>query len=197
MPGDDLALTVDVLLVHHRALGLADPLLDHLLGGHRGDAAEVVRGDVGADDLLLGNLVPVELELVLVDQRVLLLAGLVLEPLELLDLGLHRLVEQPRLEVARDLDRVDAELALVVELDDRVARGAGSLLVGGEQRVLQGLDDGVLLDSLLTFEPPNVLDDLLRHLVPTLLLRIGVDQVAPDDLLVRDLDGVVAGLDDD
>jgi hypothetical protein len=40
--GHDLALAVDVLLVHHRALGLADALLDDLLRGLRGDAAEVV-----------------------------------------------------------------------------------------------------------------------------------------------------------
>ena len=33
-------------------------------------------------------------------------------------------------------------------------------------------------------------------IAPTLPLRLG-DQVAPDDLVVRDLDGVVAGLDDD
>ena len=93
----------------------------------------------------------------------LLLAGLLLEPLELLDLRLHRLVEQPLLEVVRDLDRVDAELALVVELDDRVPRGARGLLVGGEERVLQSLDDGVLLDPLLALQPTDVLDDLLRH----------------------------------
>ena len=122
--GDDLALAIDVLLVHHRALRLANPLLDHLLRRHRGDAAEIVRGHVGARDQLLGHLIPVELELVLVDQRVLLLTGLLLEPLELVDLGLHRLVEQALLEVRRDVDRVDAELALLVQLDGRVARGA-------------------------------------------------------------------------
>ena len=41
--GDDLADAVDVLVVHHLALGLADPLQDHLLRGLRRDAAEVVR----------------------------------------------------------------------------------------------------------------------------------------------------------
>ena len=41
--GDDLGHAVDVLVVHHLALGLADPLQDDLLGGLRGDAAEVVR----------------------------------------------------------------------------------------------------------------------------------------------------------
>jgi hypothetical protein len=38
-PGHDLGHAVDVLLVHHLALGLADPLQDDLLGGLRGDAA--------------------------------------------------------------------------------------------------------------------------------------------------------------
>jgi hypothetical protein len=161
--GDDLALAVDVLLVHHRALGLADALLDHLLGRHRGDAAEVVRGDVGALDQLLGDLIPVELELVLVDQGVLLLPRLLLEVLELVDLRLHRLVEQPLLEILGDLDREDAELTLLVQLDGGVAGRAGSLLVGGQERVLQRMDDGVLLDSLFAFEPADVLDDLLRH----------------------------------
>src|SRR5918992_1047520 len=43
---DDLRDAVDVLLVHHLALGLADPLQDHLLGGLGGDASEVLGGDV-------------------------------------------------------------------------------------------------------------------------------------------------------
>ena len=58
--GDDLADAVDVLVVHHLALGLADPLQDDLLRGLRGDAAEVVGRDVFALDLLLGDLRPVE-----------------------------------------------------------------------------------------------------------------------------------------
>ncbi len=49
--GHDLALAIDVLLVHDRALGLADALLDHLLGGHRGDAAEAVGRHVRARHL--------------------------------------------------------------------------------------------------------------------------------------------------
>jgi hypothetical protein len=40
--GDDLALAVLVLVVHVVALGLADALVDHLLGGLRGDAAELL-----------------------------------------------------------------------------------------------------------------------------------------------------------
>ena len=49
--GDDVADAVLVLLEHHLALGLADPLQDDLLGGLRGDAAEVVLHHVGDGDL--------------------------------------------------------------------------------------------------------------------------------------------------
>ena len=49
--GDELADAVDVLLVHEVALGLADALQDDLLGGHGGDAAEVVGRDLDALDL--------------------------------------------------------------------------------------------------------------------------------------------------
>src|SRR5581483_2705235 len=41
--GDDLADAVDVLVVHHPALLLADALQDDLLRGLRGDAAEAFR----------------------------------------------------------------------------------------------------------------------------------------------------------
>src|ERR1043166_3572672 len=51
--GHDLADAVDVLLVHHLALGLADPLQDDLLRRLRGDAAEVLGRDVLALHLLL------------------------------------------------------------------------------------------------------------------------------------------------
>ena len=53
--GDQLADAVAVLLEHHVALGLADPLEDHLLGGLGGDAAEVVGRDVALVDLVLGT----------------------------------------------------------------------------------------------------------------------------------------------
>src|SRR5262249_45131797 len=46
--GDDLADAVDVLVVHHAALFLADPLQDDLLRGLRGDAAEALGRDVFA-----------------------------------------------------------------------------------------------------------------------------------------------------
>ncbi len=50
--GDQLADAVAVLLVHHVALGLANALQDHLLGGLRGDPAEVVGRDVALVDLV-------------------------------------------------------------------------------------------------------------------------------------------------
>ena len=161
--GDDLAHAVDVLVVHHLALGLADPLQDHLLRRLRGDAAEVLGRDVLALDQLLGHLRPVELEIVVGEQRVVLLAGLGLEPLELLERALARLLEQPLLEVRRDLDRVDAEVALVVELDGRVPRRARCLLVRGEERVLERLDERVAVDALLALDRADRFDDLSRH----------------------------------
>ena len=44
--GDHLALAVDVLLVDVGTCGVADDLVDHALGALRGDAGDVVRGDV-------------------------------------------------------------------------------------------------------------------------------------------------------
>ena len=139
--GDDLADAVDVLVVHHLALRLADPLQDDLLRGLRGDAAEVLRRDVLALDQVLRDLRPVDVEIVVGEQRVVLLAGLLLDPLELVERALARLVEQARLEVLGQLDREHAEVARVVELDRRVARRARCLLVGGEQRVLERGDE--------------------------------------------------------
>ena len=83
--GDDVADPVDVLGIPDRALRLADALLDHLLRGHRGDAAEVAGGDVGARRSAAPGPGPVEVEIVVGDKRVLLLAGLLLDPLELRD----------------------------------------------------------------------------------------------------------------
>src|SRR5262249_21799281 len=50
-----------------------------------------------------------------------------------------------------------------VELDARVLRGAGGLLVRGQQRVLKRRHQRLGVDSLLLLERPNCLDDLLGH----------------------------------
>src|ERR671925_23664 len=162
--GHDLADAVDVLLVHHLALGLADSLQDDLLRRLRGDAAEVLGRDVLALHEVLGHVRPVDVEVVVGDQRVRTLAGLGLEALELLERALARLVEQALLDVGRQLDREDAELAVVrIEFDGRVARGPGRLLVRGEQRVLERVDERVLLDSLLALDRLDRFDDLSAH----------------------------------
>ena len=179
MPGDDLADAVDVLVVHHPPLLLADPLQDDLLRGLRGDAAEAVRRHVLALDLILRDVGPVDLEVVVGDERVLALAGLLLEPLELVELALARLVDEPLLDVCRELDREDAEVAGVVHLDGRVPGGAGCLLVCGEQRVLERGDEGAFLDALVALDLVNRLDDLLAHGLPL------VDQVAAHDGGIR------------
>ena len=54
---------------------------------------------------------------------------------------------------------------LVVELDLRVARCAGGLLVGGEQGVLERVDEGVFLDPLLALDLPDCFQNLSAHLV--------------------------------
>ena len=161
--GHDLALPVDVLVVHHRALGLADALLDDLLGRHRGDAPEALRRHVGAHHQILRNLRPVELEIDVVDERVLALAGLLLDALELVDRRLARLLDEPLLEVARDLDREHAELALVVEDHLGVPGGARRLLVRSEERVLERRDERARLDALLALDRANAFHDLLAH----------------------------------
>jgi hypothetical protein len=196
----DLADAVDVLVVHHLALGFADPLQDDLLRGLRGDAAEVLRRDVLALDQLFGNLCPVEDEILVGEERVVLLSRLLLEALELLKGVLACFIEQAHFEIRRDLHRVDAEVALVVEFDRRVPRCSGRLLVGGEKRVLERLDQRVPVDPLLTLDGANSLDDLPGH-----LLLPFINEVAADDLVVGHLyvfvvgvnrDGALAGFDD-
>jgi hypothetical protein len=58
MPGHDVALAAGVLAVGQRALGLAQPLQDDLLGGAGGDAAEALGGVVvlAGDAAVLGEL---------------------------------------------------------------------------------------------------------------------------------------------
>ena len=138
---------------------------------------------------MLGHLRPVELEIVVGQQRVVLLAGLGLEPLELFERALARLFEQALLEIRRDLDRVDAEIAVVVQLDGCVPRRAGCLLVRSEERVLERLDERVAVDALLALDRADRFDDLSRHRACLPF----VDQVAPHDCLVRDVYRLVLG----
>src|SRR5581483_34574 len=166
--GDDLADAVDVLVVHHLALRLADALQDHLLRRLRRDAAEVLRRHVLARDLILRYLRPVQDEVVVREQRVVLLAALLLDPLELVERALASLVEEPLLEVGRELDRVHAEVARVVELDGGMPCRTLCLLVRREQRVLEGDDERARLDPLLALDLANGVDDLLCHRAPTL-----------------------------
>ena len=148
-PGHDFADAVDVLLVHHLALGLADSLEDDLLGRLRGDAAEVLRRDVRPLDERGVDVGPVDVEVVVLDEDVRRLAVLGFEPLELGDGALARLLDQPLLDVLGQVDGVHAEVTALVHLDRRVTGGARRLLVRGEQGVLERADERPALDSLL------------------------------------------------
>src|SRR5205814_8045854 len=62
-------------------------------------------------------------------------------------------------------------VALLVDLDRRMARRARRLLVGGKQRILEGGDECAALDAFLALDVPDCLDDLLSHLAPTSSIR--------------------------
>ena len=153
--GDQLADAVAVLLVHHVALGLADPLQDHLLGGLRGDPPEVAGRDVALVDL-----VAVLLELRRVDLRILGLAHLARLGVDRRAL-VDRLDDQVRLQALGD-DQLDhAEVGgLAVDLDARVLRRAGLLLVGRQQRVLERDHQLLGFDALLARERVHRVQDL-------------------------------------
>jgi hypothetical protein len=159
--GDQLADAVAVLLEHHVALRLADALQDDLLGGLRGDAAEVVGGDVALGDLLveLGQARRCDLRGLRDDH----LARLRVDaPLELARGLLLRLVQELVLEVLGQDELLDAVLAEVgVEMDAGVLDGARLLLVGRQQGILEGRDQLLLGDALLPRERADGLDDLL------------------------------------
>ena len=153
--GDQLADAVAVLLEHHVALGLADALQDHLLGGLRGDPPEVVGRDVAFVDL-----VAVLLELGGVDFRLLgfaQLAGLGVDDGALVD----RLDDQVRLQALGDDQFDHAEVGgLAVHLHARVLGRAGLLLVGGQQRVLEREHQLLGLDALLARQRVHGFQDL-------------------------------------
>ena len=152
--GDQLADPVAVLLVHHVALGLADALQDHLLGGLRGDAAEVVGRDV-----LLVDLVAVFGELLRVDFRFLGFAHLARLGVDggfLVD----RLDDQVRLQALGDDQFDDAEVGgLAIHFHAGVLGRAGLLLVGGQQGVLERDHQLLGLDALLARERVHGLKD--------------------------------------
>ena len=160
-PGDHLADAVLVLLEHHVALGLADPLQDHLLRGLRGDPAEVGRRHVAARDLVLvlGQLLEVDLRLLGLAQ----LARLGVDRALLLD----RLLDELLLELRRQDQLEHAEVrGVAVHVDARVLGRAGRLLVGGQQRVLEREHQLLRRDALLFLERLDGLDDLLAHYLP-------------------------------
>ena len=80
--------------------------------------AEVLRSDVAALHERRVDVGPVDREVVVGDARVRALAVLGLDGLELGDRALAGLVEQTLLDICRELDRPDAEVAAdAVELD--------------------------------------------------------------------------------
>jgi hypothetical protein len=121
-----------------------------------------VRGDVAGLDLVLelGQAGGVDVGRLRDDH----LAGLWIDPALLERGGLLGLVEQLLLEVGGKDQLVDAEVAgLALHPDARVPRRAGLLLVGRQQRVLQGQHQLLLRDALLSAEDAHGVDDLLRH----------------------------------
>ena len=159
---DQLADAVLVLVEHHLALGLADALQDHLLGGLRGDPPEVLGGDVAGLDLVLVGSQHLRIEL-----GVLRFAQLARLRVDLLLLLLGRLVEQLLLQFGRQDQLEDAEVrGIAVEVDARVLGGAGGLLVRGEQGILERLHQRLGIDPLLLLQPPDRLYDLATHASP-------------------------------
>ena len=117
-----------------------------------------------------------------------LLAGLLLDPLELVERALARLVEQPPLEVLGQLDREDAVVARVVELDRRVPGRTRGLLVGGEQRVLErgrrSCPASIPFSRSIS-RTASTISWLIRHLP-------FVDQIGPHDRVVRYVERLAA-----
>ena len=100
------------------------------------------------------------------------LSRLLLDLLELGDPRLAGVLDEADFDVLRDLDPVDAELALPVELDLGMAGGIGRLLVRRKQRVLESGDENAFLDPLLLLDRVNPFDDLLAHVVNPSPIRL-------------------------
>ena len=177
--GDDVAHAVLILLKHHVALDLADALQDHLLGGLRGDAAEVLRRCVVGDDPVLGQLVPFDDRLGLVVDRVGIAIGtdvergalatraLGLGNRDLAHLGRQRVLKQAEgLQlIVVGVDLHDAEVASVaIDLDAGVlALGFGALAIGGAERLLKSDEQHLGVDRLLRLELADCFQNFLAH----------------------------------
>jgi hypothetical protein len=161
-PGDQLADAILVLVVHHLPLGLTDPLQDHLLGGLGGDPAEIVRGYVAGLDLVLVRGEDLRIKL-----GVLGLAQLSRLGVDLLLGLLGDLLEQLLLQLSGQDQLEHAKVGgFTVEVDARVLRGAGGLLVSGEQGILERRHQRLGVDSLFLLEAPDRFDDLAAHAPP-------------------------------
>ena len=177
--GDDVAHAVLVLLEHHVALDLADPLQDDLLGGLRGDAAEVLRRRVVGDDAVLRQLIPLDDRVGLVVNRVGVAirtdverGPLAARALRLGDGDLAHLGRQGVLEQAEGLELLvvgvdlhDAEVTgVAIDLDARVlALRFGGLAIGGAERLLESDEQHLGVDRLLRLELADCFQDFLAH----------------------------------
>ncbi len=111
------------------------------------------------------------------------LTCLCFELFEFEQLSLSRFVEQFLLDFGGNLDRENAEVAFAIELDRRVAGGAGSLFISSQQRVLESRDERPALDAFLFLDLAYGVDDLLAHCCLPF-----VDQIAPYELVIGDVD---------
>ena len=153
-PGNKITDAVDVLLVHHLPLGLADPLKDDLLGGLRGDTPEVVRRHVNKLQLVLVVGRPID------KRRQWLDIGRV-NPFRNLLLGLGKRAE---FLVLFEIQAKDAHLSgVAVQRNPGELGAVRRLAIGGQERFFQGNDQGLGIDSLLTLDLLDGLDDLAVH----------------------------------
>ena len=160
-PRDQLSLAVLVLIEDVLALGLADPLQDHLLGGLSGDAPETLPGAIELQQgpvlgvLLLGARLILLVEEDLKQQLVVQL-GLETEAYGLRDRDLLALVRgRDLVDDHDDLEQVDPA-CLLVELGLHLAVHAKGTLGGRQDRLFEGLHQDPAIDVL-------VFRDLIEH----------------------------------